>query len=359
MQTSIRVFSSTLDFIAEIDDYSSLTFQRKLYGAGIFALRIAADSKYADELLTKNRIITLGNDERRAGIIKSIQYIQSDDNEIYIIQGYELKGILKQRITIPTAGSSHVAFSNKTGEYILKGLVTQNQNTAGREFTLLEVATNLDRGTNATTKSRYKELHSEISRIGKTTMLGNEIYIDFATKKFIFDIIPITDKTSGTANPVIFSTKYDNIKRQQYFESDMNSYNFASVGGQGSGSARTIIEAGDTTTNFELSEMFIDARDIDTTNELEARGEEKLTATQPEIAFDCEVLDNKPFLYRTDWDIGTKVTIISERLGLSFDKAIEEVTEYYDDGFRIGVVFGTPQKTLRDNIYIASDYGID
>jgi hypothetical protein len=277
------------------------------------------------------------------------------------VSGFELKGILKQRISIPPAGFSHQRFNNKESETIMKDIIQLNcLDTAGYEFENFQIATDLQRGDKRYTATRYKNLAEEIQRIGQATETGSQIYLNFTTKKMIFDIIPVTDKTSGTANPVIFSTKYNNILKQDYFDSDANAYNYAFVGGQGEGDARTIVQVGTVATNLDLSVMFVDARDIDDTDELTTRGNEKLSQTENEISFDCVISENKPFLYETDYDIGTKVTIENERLGLSFSKVIEAITEYYTEtGREIEATFGTPRKNVKKYIDINTDYGID
>jgi hypothetical protein len=357
--TPIRIFNEDIEFLAEIDNYETLRFERKMYSAGAFSLRLNANIKYANEL-KKNRIITIGNSQTKAGIIKTIQYVQGE-TEILTVSGFELKGIFRQRITIPPAGFSHQRFNNKEVETIMKDIVKLNCiDTAGFEFENFEVATDLQRGDKRYTATRYKNLEEEIFRIGKSSEMGSYIYLDFTNKKMMFDVMPVTDKTSGSANPVIFSTKYNNILKQDYYDSDTNNFNYALVGGQGVGDARTITHVGTPFTNFELSVTFVDARDIDDIDELTTRGEEKLSQTQSEISFDCLVSQNKPFQYETDYDLGTKVTIENERLNISFDKTIEAITEYYTEtGFDVEMTFGTTRKSVKTYIDINTDYGID
>lgn len=354
----IRIFDSSINLIAEIDNYKSLQFQRKLYSAGSFTLRLNANVRYAEEL-KKNRIITLGNNTKKVGIIKYVSYTQ-DSNEVLEVVGFELKWIFNQRITIPTAGQSHISFTTDPVETMLKTLVTTNQNTAGMAFTNLDVIADSGRGATGTTKSRYQDLANELERIGRAKEMGHLIQLNFTSKKMEFDVIIPNDFTATSGSPVIFSEKYDNINYQKYVDSDIDMYNYAIVAGQGVGAARTIETAGTLLSDLDLSVTFVDAKDINDSASLISRGEERLAETTTQINFDCTISENKPFVYEVDYELGDKVTIVADKFSVTYDKIIEEITEFYDsNGRTITAVFGTPANLMKKYIEIKTDYGIE
>lgn len=356
----IRIYDANINLIAEIDNYESLQFQRKMYNAGNFTIKLNYGIKYASEL-QKNRIISLGNSTKKVGIIKGIKFSQSGNKKTLEISGYELKGIFRQRITIPAIGDSHIVFTTDHAETILKTLVSTNQSTAGMAFTNLDVIADAAQGATGTTKSRYQNLALELERIGRSKEVGNIVQIDYAAKKMQFDVIIPRDYTATTSlTPVIFSTKYDNIVSQDYYNNDFNLKNYTLIGGQGSGAARTIEVAGTLTSNFDLSVDFVDARDIDDSASLISRGNERLAQTITETNFDCVISELKPFVYEVDYDLGDKITIKNEEFSVSYDKIIEEITEFYSSsGKTITAVFGTPANSFKKYIDIKSDYGID
>ena len=106
--------------------------------------------------------------------------------------------------------------------------------------------------------------------------------------------------------------------------------------------------------------MFVDARDINSSEDLIARGNEKLSQTMPTVNFDCVISDMRPFVYGTDWDLGDIVTIKSKKLNVSMQKLIEEVTEFYtENGFTLKAVFGSTVKGIKEYVDSNTDYAIE
>lgn len=64
----IRIISPNFDFLDEIDSYESLIFIRRHFTVGEFELRININNK--TEFLQEDNIIVIGNDSKKAGIIR-------------------------------------------------------------------------------------------------------------------------------------------------------------------------------------------------------------------------------------------------------------------------------------------------
>lgn len=339
----IKIFDTNLQLKGIIDTPRFLQFQRKLFGVGVFKIQLDRRINFASELQI-DRIITVNNS---AGIIEEVRY--TDD--VMTVSGYELKGIQKRRVTKPASGQSHVKYTSTAIETVLKGI-------AATDFDNLEIVTDGATGNTVSISSRYKNVADELEEVGRLGEMGYYIYLDTVAGKFKFDIIQVVDKTSTSLNPVIFSKHYDNIKTQDYLQSNFNSSNYAIVAGQGEGALRTIEEVG-TATSYSKREVFIDARDIDTTAELIARGESKLAELEAVESFNCQII-NKTFLYRVDWDLGSKITIQDKILNIQQDKIIESVTEYYDsvNNGTIVVDFGNSKATILDIVKNKSNIGV-
>ena len=346
-RVSIRIFKNDLTFVREINNFKVFTFERGLYTAGKFKLQINIATDGSSEF-KYNRIIMLDKNIKKVGIIKSVQEsISTTGEEILEVKGYEIKGIVSQRTTIPPTGLSHLSFVSQTAETIIKETVLENC-IDNRPFPLLEMATDQLRGGTYDFSTRYKNLETELESFCKLSELGYLIYLDITNKKYIFEIIEGTDHSSSSANPVFFSKNYGNISDEKYLISYFNSANYAIVAGQGEGVLRTIVEIGTTDTGFELYESFIDARDINTTDELTARGNEKLADLAPTESFESTILPFKNFIYGTDFDLGDIVTFKSIQ-GVQLDKRIERITEFYQSGIENKVQFqfgNTSQNTV-------------
>jgi len=348
---NIRIFDKDVNLIAEVDAYQSLSFERKLFTSGVFKIKLNRGSKCAHEF-KRNRLISVGNTGKKVGIIKQIQHNISNNDSMLEITGLELKGRFLQRVTIPTTASEFQSFTQKEAETIIKDVVTQNCVT-NFPFSNLNVTVDQARGAKFDYTTRYKPLESEIERIARLSELGTSLQLNFATKKWDFDIIEGRDLTStgGAINPVIFAYEYDNIQSQYYTESDFNSINYAIVGGSGDGVDRVIVETGTSDTDIDLYIGFVEAGNLSATDELTARGEETISKLKPIQSFNCDILPVSNYEYEVDYDLGDFVTLQDREIEVSVDKQIEGITEYYDKtGFKITVDFGQDLKTTRQII---------
>jgi hypothetical protein len=357
-KASIRIFDSDLTFKAEIDAYSKLVFKRELYKAGTFTINIAREVLCSDEL-QKNRIIMINNDVNKVGIIKQLKYTTQNNTSTIEVQGYELKGIFKQRITIPTNGQAHQSFSSVEAETIIKSVIQRNcldltsYNGKDLSFSNLVIDTDQARGNQFDFNTRYKNLEAELEKICRLSSLGTSLYLDLSAKKYNFEIVEGSNLTAtgGAVNPVIFSLDYDNIEYQNYIVSDINSSNFAIIGGQGEAELRTIEVTGGTETDIDLNVTFVDARDLNTTADLIARGNERLAELVSLETFDCQILPVSNYEYQSDYDLGDLVTVQDKSLGVSIDRRILAVTEYYaNNGFDLEISFGDEVKGVKEYI---------
>ncbi|MGM7682663.1 siphovirus ReqiPepy6 Gp37-like family protein [Cytobacillus sp. Hm23] len=361
----IRILTSDMQLLAEIDDYESLIFTRRFHNVGEFELHINRHKQHTDKLI-KDNLILLGSDLHKVGIIKHRE-IGIDDSgkqsETWVIRGLEIKGIVSQRITLPP---SHTAYDNKSGdaETVLKHYVDRNivnPEDLNRKISVLDLADNLNRGQSITWQSRFKNLSEELTAISYTTGIGWGVHLDIENKKWLFDVHDGRDLTSNqTENPpVIFSHDFDSLKSLQFTESEFNYRNQAYVAGQGEGINRRVVEIGNLQ-DLQRIETFIDARDIaevdeneqpipeqDIINALNDRGNQKLQEFLQEQFLEGQILTHSPFVYEKDYDLGDIVTIQNKDWGVTMDARITEITEVYETGgFQLEATFGNAQPTF-------------
>ena len=142
-----------------------------------------------------------------------------------------------------------------------------------------------------------KNLAEELEQISRLTNLGWHIYLDLDSRKWIFDIYNGRNFSASqeTNPPVIFSPQFENVKSQEYTDSLIGFANYAIVAGQGEGAERTIVMVGNDAVGLDKHVIFVDARDIDNSEDLIPRGESKLSEHQRTIFLSVRDFTQWPF----------------------------------------------------------------
>ncbi|MGI5900831.1 MAG: siphovirus ReqiPepy6 Gp37-like family protein [Christensenellales bacterium] len=371
----VRILSSTLDLLGEVDNYLSLTFCRSYHSPGEFQLVTNRKVQNAEQL-DINNLIMLGADPLKTGIVRHKE-IRADERgvEMLTIKGYELGAIFHQRITVPPVGQAY-DIQEGNAETVMKHYVQRNcLDIPGMEFPFLVIGDDQQRGEIVKWQTRYKNLGDELEQISILTGLGWHIYPDFNSRKWVFDTYNGRNfSVNQNINPpVIFSPEFDNIKSQEYIDSLTSYGNYAIVAGQGEGADREVIMLGSDATGLDRHVVFVDARDVQDVDDLPGRGEAKLAEHQRVISFQAEIINpvqinldvytttyflsesmmtqehKGPFEYQQDWDVGDVVTVQNKDWGVTMDSRITEITEIYEgSGFRLDAVFGNSVPTLVD-----------
>ncbi|MEL3959644.1 siphovirus ReqiPepy6 Gp37-like family protein [Caldifermentibacillus hisashii] len=365
----IRILTPILDLLAEIDDYESLLFTRRWHEVGEFELRINRYKRHT-ELLQRGNLIMLGASMNKVGIIRHRE-IELDENgkasENWLVKGIALKGVMAQRIIVPPANDSHDRASG-AAETVMKHYVNNhivNPIDVKRKIDMVVLASDQQRGSTINWESRFKNLAEELIEISKASGLGWDVFIDFQTKKWIFDVFEGRNLTvNQTENPpVIFSPQFESLKQLSFVESDFNYRNYGYIAGQGEGEIRRVVEVGEAE-GLSRIETFIDARDVPEQDEnqqvlpeaeiiakLQQRGRQKLSEFAQEFFLEGQILTNSPFEYEKDYDLGDIVTIQNKDWGVTMDARITEIKEIYESsGYQIEAVFGNDRPTLIDKI---------
>lgn len=350
---NIRVFDKDINFLGEVDNFTSLFFIRKWETYGEFEFHL---SNIENKFIKKGNIIMLNKDGAKTGVIEHIE-INEEDTEDIVIKGFSLIYWFTNRVTVPPEGYSYHNF-NTNVENIMIALVQANATNPidiNRKVPGLTLAESKGRGENIQFQTRYKNLSDELTKLSKLSGLGITIDLDYKQKKFVFKVLEGKNLSYGQMDnpPYIFSLDYDNIKKQNYIESDIGYKNVGYVAGQGEGSDRAIEILGNERSGFDRREVFIDARDINENGSLTDRGRVKLSELQQIQSFECEV-DTKD--YKAIWNLGDIITTIDKKRGLRADNRISEIREVYENsGIKVEPTFGTPIPGLADKIKQMTD----
>nr|DAM13487.1 MAG TPA: hypothetical protein [Caudoviricetes sp.] len=339
-RVSIRIFNQNIDFLGEIDVYTSLFYISKWETFGEFEFHVR---ELPEDLIKKGNLIMVGNDGNRAGVIEYVEINQEEQEEI-TVKGYSLGYWFTQRITVPPTGYAYHSF-NAQAEDIMIALVNANAADpidTNRKIPNLIIEPSQSRGEQLFFQSRYKNLADELTKLSKTSGLGWEIVLDYRNKQFVFKVFEGKD-LSANQNinpPQIFSIDYDNVKKQNYVDSNIGYKNCGYVAGQGEGENREIVLLNNELSGFERRETFVDARDIDEGGNLADRGKVKLSETPQINAFECEVEARD---YKKTWNLGDIVTTLNKKWKMIMHNRVTEVQETWEpDGYKVEPTFGTP-----------------
>ncbi|MED4124035.1 tail fiber domain-containing protein [Halalkalibacterium halodurans] len=369
----IRVYTSGINLLAEVDTYQSLQFERSYFGYGKFELHINRYMHEA-EAFNKSNIILLNKQGNKAGIIigKEIALDEAGkETENFKLTGYALDGLVSRRVTVPPEGDSHDRVSG-SAEAVMKHYIRRHfvdPADGKRRMPNLVIAPNQNRGPHIHWESRFKNVADELEAIGMRTGVGWGVWLDVVNRQFVFDVIHARDLTQDNAqgySPVFFSPDFNTIRSQQFVDSDNEYRNFGYVGGQGEGEERKIVTVGEGDVGINRIETFIDARDLgededgDLTNEeieklLKERGEQKLREMRRLLSFEAEILTpvqgEAPFEYEKDYDLGDRVDVVNKSWRIIMSAPIVAFNEVHEPGgFRLEATFGEEQPTILTKI---------
>ena len=337
---------NSLDFVNRSDDYSSLIYTRKAYEPSVFEAHWASLPTGCE----KGARLMLDTDGDRFGIVHTVELDSYEDNE-YIVSGFDVRGILKKRIILPT--SDGYDSYNAPYETIMYGLVDKNAvnpTNSNRKLTGLSCLADQGLGDTVTYQNSYGELMEELTKLSEASGLCTKITYNHTTKLFVFSVFAGRDLTYGNTagnDPVIFSQKFSNIGRRSLTISNADYRNCAYIAGQGEAADRTVATIGDAYAGWDRYELFKDARDVSDSSSatLTDRGNTELAQYSEVDSYTAEIDSDG---YRTRWDLGDKVTVLDTETGIRQDQQIISIKEIYQtDGLSIEVEFGNPLKTVR------------
>lgn len=361
----LYVFDQSFKFHGVIDEYKQLTIEKHYSKKSVLTLSIAG-TKENIALLDKGRVIAKKDDLSHAFIIETREVLDDKESTLQVI-AFSLHHLLKKRIVW-----GQQEFTG-TIESVMKSFVRLNAiEPVNPNRIIPNLILNTDNEiTGATTEGcSYKQLDDYLFEIANKHEVSWDILFDYSNQKYVFDVWKGADRsTQQTNNPhVIFSQEFDNVLKQHYFESDSEVKTTALVAGEGEGTGRTLITVNDELTGLEREELYVDARDLQSTyrnsNEqdvtltpaqysslLSERGKSKLAENKRIQTFESDVDLHSSFIYGQDYFMGDIVSIKNLKLNVILHTRIMSVIEVFSSsGKTLSVNFGSNIPTLLDKI---------
>jgi hypothetical protein len=346
----VRIYDANLNWVAEYDDYISLTWIRRWRRPGEFSLKISrynADGTERD--IEPGYFVSMyrGGAARIARI--DDMDISLDDrgkgSEIWSITGMDAKGLLSSRLTIAgiSTGTGYDVQSGVAAETAIRYFITRNAisavNAAGasdtnRNISQFELET-VDgaKGGTISYQTRLQVLTDVIEEILLASSgIGYEVTFLKATKKFQINIRAGTDRSAA----VQYNTLFGNLRSVDYRVNNNGVKTVAYVMGTGTGAARTVLEAYLTgyTTGLTRYETFVDGSATDnSTAQLLSQGNAVLIAIGSNQTMTFTIIEDNSFRYMTrdaagDYDLGDLIKVVYAGIATLSGRIIE-VNEAY------------------------------
>ena len=340
----LYIFNSDRELAGIVESFEYLRWTRRYSQCGSFELKAIATPENTALLQEGNFIWK--NDDEEAGIIEHLELSQTE-KEIITASGRFATSFLSRRIVWQTEKLS--GDLSACVEQLLNNNLISPAETARQIGGITFSSPNL--GVSVSSQISYKNLMDAVTELCGASEIGVKTVFTPATHIFTVTLY------RGAVSQAVFSKEYENLTEQSYTESASDYANTALIGGEGEGTGRTFatISSGSGETRREI---FVDAKDLqsadfgtDYTNALIFRGQSKLSEQAIRYSFDTSVNPHGNLTYKTDFDLGQTVQVISKAWGVSMTTRITEVEETYDaDGLSISVVFGKAELTIAQKI---------
>lgn len=364
--TVFQVNDQTFEAVGQIDEYTSLMWPDAFLGKAMFQLWAPITDSNA-EMLKENNVIWCGGEN--AAVIKIVKETVNEEGEKeYNVKGWTLEYYLVDKII--------EGLYNKTGNmpastimYDIVNRMVINPTNKNRKIPYLVNAVDTRVGK---TISGYQKtggsIYDALYTLAYESDIGFSVLFDPHQKRLIFEVRAGVDRThEQTENePVVFSTELEDVLSSSYYLNIEDVKNVAMVQGEDSGTARVTVYTGDVNSKgMERKELYVDARDLQSTysdssgtqHQLTAaeyrailiqRGNEKLAEHQKTETFEAQIRQFGDIQYEfgVDYQKGDKVTVIDRQLGLSVSARITSVEEDYDDEYALVLTFGYSYPTL-------------
>ena len=367
----LYVYSSEMELQGIVEKIASLIWTRRYWSCGEFKLLVPFTEEHSRMLVKNNIIMKRGDDEaaqiRYVSITKNSQGLEEIEVQGKFLIAWIGKRIIKKQI-----------ITNDTTQNILYRIVRENVTNPAdtvRKIPDVSIAdddADTESGVIDYTSEQYTNAQLAAETAAKAAKLGIRMRTDARTGAHVFSVYEGRDLTAGnTAGnaPCIFSQEFDNIVEQEYTNSVENLKTTAFVGGEEKeGVARKVAEVGGSAAGLAREEVFINATDIvqeyeDDDGEqvtltdteylalLSARGAEELEQYAETLSFGSKINTFANLIYRTDYDLGDRVTCVNKRWGIRIDVRITEIAETYQNNVEeIDITFGESLPALLTQI---------
>lgn len=337
----LYVLDRNFNRIGMIDDFIKLDIESHYTKMGQLYM-IVDGSKDTIDLLQKDRILVKADDLEHGYLILTRDYRDQKSTELEIIAP-SINSLLSRRLLYGQQSFTG-GIENVMKSFVLINAV--NPANPNRIIPNLHISSNIGLPGTTTEVGTGHQLDTFLYDVANKHDISWSVLMDVYNKRFVFHVWQGTDRSAEqTLNPhVIFSKDRENVIRQNYTESDSDYKNVALVAGEGEGVERTYLSVNDEISGWDRIELFVDARDLQSTylNDngeevyvpiteyqelLRERGKSKLSEHPQIITFESDIDLFANGVYGEDYFLGDKVSIKNDDLGIIMHTRIISVKE--------------------------------
>ena len=359
------IYDTSLELLGVIDEISALVWTRRYWECGEFSLLVPMTSRHA--LLLQNGRLLARKDTDEMGQIRYLA-ITKDENglEQIEVQGKFITYWVGNRLLLRNMVSSlptHELLSNIVQENLI---TPSDPRRIVPNLALADMSSLVSEPVNCSCAA-YANALDACSERAKLAKLGFKIITDLKQKKHFFLVYKGLDRTTGqTDNAIcIFSPDFDNVLSQEYTHSAENVATAAYVGGEETeGESRQVVEVlDDVRAGLDRIEFYDDSSTISRSYTedgveqqlsleeyialLTARGHSVLDQKTESLSFSSHIDTQANLAYKSDFDLGDRVTCVNKRWGIRIDARITEITESYESGKEeLEITFGVSIPSL-------------
>lgn len=330
----LYLFDDSRSLAGIVESFEYLRWTRRYSTCGAFELKaIATPENLA--------LLTLGNylwksDDEEAGIIEHVE-MSMTDAEFITVSGRFATSLLSRRIIWNTE-TLNGGLSACVGQLLGNHLISPSD--TDREMGFVSYA-DASVSVPVSTQISYQNLMDAVTGLCDAADTGIKTAFNPVAGGFTVSLY------QGAVSQAVFSKEYENLTEQTYTQSAVDYANTALVGGEGEGAERVFAVTGGGSGEARR-EIFVDAKDLRSEDfgdgysaALAFRGQSKLSELAMAQSFDASVNPHGNLSYKTDFDLGQTVKVLSKKWGVTLTTRITEIEESYDsDGQSLSITFG-------------------
>ena len=366
--------STDRQLVGILDNFASVIWQTDYYTPGAFEIYTQVNPTTIG-LLKVDNYVTRPDDDN-IGIIEDIkvQYDEQNGNMI-IATGHFCKILLNRRL-IYKLNSSSVSGKLSILPTISRGLVEVCARTLvsdhiisskyperNVDFIKLGEIQNIQKrirnedGDTTQKQTSYANLLQYTDSLLQAYELGAYMRFDRTTRDLVYQVFEGIDRSRNNSDgnqPIIFSQDFGNLIASSYSIETQSLRNTALIGGEGEGVNRFCTIIGDGQQGLNRREIWVDAQSqsIKDDNEqeyteaqylalLSSAGQQALAEYAITQAYDAEInINNVGYQYRRDFNVGDRVSVEDNFLGVYLTPRITQIIESQDEqGYNISIKY--------------------
>lgn len=369
------------ELLGIVDGVKSIAWDVTFSGTSNFKMWVARSKSNYDILKHGNVVASNGD----AFLVQKVEVDRDEDSGMLMcVSGKSIDVLMSQRIVTGTYIADNKYLSEVVHELFYNNFVAMGndsllgkwRNFGGMAGGVMSSSVSGKYGPKLSFQTSYSNVLGQLDKVVDGTGYGWKLKFSASGKKMYMTLNAVVDKSKSSSSPIVLSTDFEDVLSSEYSNDYSDLKTIAYVFGEGEGSARkyVVVDLSDKLVGTDgrdtmMSEMYVDARDLQSTYKdstgtektmsseqydslLLDRGTKKLleNAVTESFTADIRALGSMQFKLGEDYTLGDKVTIVDREIGVSMDAVLVKVEESLSDKYEVKCSFGDSKVSLVDKI---------